>query len=325
MNSRIVLALALAVSATGLGCRKKVDPPAPPRSDPATVAPANAVDAPAAPTPAPLEAPAPSAPTPVVEAEPDPAKNAWNLPLRGTGAKSGDRCFVLTQGKTRSYADGKEPYRLFAHDIGEVKGDSVVIKELSGGTFKTSGLFIIASGSQPGELKPGDMVLAEWASELKHALVQKVEGDQITVRYSDLPDKWAEDQLVKVLTPREVTRQKEGLHPGNFAIAKGENGRDEWVLLVSESGDKWLARKFSQRVESIATSDLRPIPLKPALKPGQLVEVMWVGQMYPGKVVKVTGTRVEVKTDAAATKEPLVSSFGQVAPIEDKRPAPAKP
>ena len=302
----------------GPGCKKKEEPAAKPAAAPAA--------APAQPEAAAL----PVAATAIGDAghvtaavaEPDPTKNAWNLPARGTAAKEGDRCFVLTQGKDRSYADGTKPYRLFAHDIGEAKGDTVVIKELAGGSFKTTGLFVIASGSQPAEVKVGDMVLAEWASELKHAIVQKVEGDKITVRYTDLPDSWPEAQLVKVLTPREVTRQKEGLQPGNFAIAKGDQGRDELVLLVSESGTNWLVRKFSQRVASVATSDVRAIPLKPTVRVGQLVEVPWVGQFYTGKVVKVAGTRVEVKSDAVAMKEPIVASLGQVAPVEPKGAAP---
>lgn len=313
MNVRHFVVLA-ALLATAVACKKKEAPAPTPAVVPSGAnAPAEAAQL-AAPATAVADA---GAATPVV-AEPDPTKNAWDLPTRGTAAKEGDRCFVLTQGKDRSYADGTKPYRLFAHDLGEVKGDSVVIKELAGGSFKTTGLFVIASGSQPSEVKAGDMVLAEWASELKHAMVQKVEGDKITVRYTDLPDSWPEAQLVKVLTPREVTRQKEGLQPGNFAIGKGEQGRDELVLLVSESGDKWLVRKFSQRVATVATSDLRAIALKPAIRVGQLVEVPWVGQFYTGKVVKISGTRVEVKSDAVVTKEPVVASLGQVAPVEPK-------
>jgi hypothetical protein len=143
-------------------------------------------------------------------------------------------------------------------------------------------------------------------------MVQKVDGDKITVRYTDLPDSWSEDKLVAVKTPREVTKQKEGLAPGNFAVAQ-DDGRAVIVLLVSENGDKWLARKFSGRVATFAKDDLQPIPLKPTLKTGQTVVVPYVGMMYQGKVKKVTGTRVEVAIDQGVSKEPVVSSFGQVA------------
>ncbi|MBM4345201.1 MAG: hypothetical protein FJ100_17665 [Deltaproteobacteria bacterium] len=318
MKLKLLTLLAL-VAAAALGCKKKEVPVV--AATNAAAQAGNLEPVPADP-PAPATAvSAPAAATATAEAEPkeaDLSKNAWNLPPRGTSAKDGDRCYVLMAGRDRTYADARKPYNLFAQDIGEVKGDAITIKELTGGTYRTTGLFVIPAGSQPGEVAVGDMVLAEWASELKHATVTKVEGEKMTVRYTDLPDSWPEVQLVKVLSPREVTKQKEGLHPGNFAIAKGEQGRDELLLLIAESGDNWLVRKFSHLVAATAKSQLRPIPLKPALKVGQLVEVPWVGQMYQGKVVKVSGTRVEVRAEGVATKEPVVASLGQVAPVEAK-------
>lgn len=313
-----LIALVLATAAAGglSGCKKKTVPPVVAPSKAAPAAATAALPAPATATDGAAEA------TPVA-AEPDPTRNAWKLTAQQATVKGGDRVFVLTQGANRAYDDDTKPYRLFAHDVGETKGELVIIKELSGGSFKTSSLFVIPAGSQPGEVKVGDMVLAEWASELKHAVVQKVDAEKgITVRYTDLPDTWPEDQLVKLVSVREVTRQKEGLSPGNFAFAKGTMGRDELVLLVGETADTWLVRQFSQRVRSVAKADLRPIPLKPSLKPGQLVEVPWIGQVYTGKVVKVSGTRVEVRAEGVQTKEPVVASLGQVAPVEAKKDAP---
>ena len=317
MSARFWIAIVV-IAVAASACKKK---------EPAVAA-KSATAAPQIAAVAAAEAPLPAAASVVAAAvaatpenlEPDLAKNAWNLPSRGTAAKDGDRCYVMMAGRDRSYSDGRKPYNLFAQDMGDAKGDAITIKELTGGTYKTTGLFVIPAGSQTGEVAAGDMVLAEWASELKHAIVQKVEGDKITVRYTDLPDAWPDAQLVKVLTPREVTKQKEGLQAGNFAVAKGDQGRSELVLLIAESGDNWLVRKFSHLVMSSATSDLRPIPLKPALKVGQLVEVPWVGQFYTGKVVKLTGTRVEVRAEGVATKEPVVGSLGQVAPVVAKGP-----
>ncbi len=316
-NSLRWLTLGAAALALAAGCKKQEAPAAKPAAEPAKAAetkPAEAVAAPAA-----ASAVAAPAAASVADGDGDPNQNAWNLQANTAAVKADDRVFVLTQGAHRAYDDANKPYRLFAHDVGEVKGGVVVIKELTGGTFKTSGLFVIPAGSTAAELKAGDMVLAEWASELKHAVVQKIDGEKITVRYTDLPDNWKEDLLVKVLSPREVTRQKEGLQPGNFAFAKGTQGKDEVVLLVGQSGDNWITRQFSQRVRMVAVSDLRAIPLKPALKPGQLVEVPWIGQVYTGKVAKVSGTRVEVKVDGIQKNDPVIASFGQVAPVEPKK------
>lgn len=299
------------------GCSKKPAPTAAPPPPPAAAASAP-VAAPAAP---PAVAPPAAATAAAAEVAPqaaDPRKNGWDLPARGTAAKEGDRVYVLTQGKDRSYANAGAVYHLFAQDLGEIRDDVMTVKELGGGSFPVTGLFVIPAGTEKAsDLKMGDMVLAEWASSLKHAIVTKVEGDKVTVRYTDLPDTWTDDKTTAVKAPREVTRQKEGLQGGNFAIAV-EDGRPIQVLLVADSGDKWLARRFANRVAAFPTTTLTPIPLKPTLKAGQAVWAPWVGMMYKGKVKKVGGTRVEVAIEAIASKEPVVTSLGQVLPDDGK-------
>lgn len=298
-NWRKMRLVVLALAVAPVACKKE------PKPEPAKVEAKQAVAEPEAVTPvaAPVEV------TPAV----DPQKNGWNLAPRTTTAKEGDRIFLLTQGKIRTHDNPAAIYQLFAHELGEVKGDIATIKELDGSSFQVAGQYIIPAGTADAStLKAGDMVLAEWASSLKHAVIQKVDGEKITVRYTDLPDSWSEDKLVAVKTPREVTKQQEGLSPGNFAIAQ-DDARAVIVLLVSENGDKWLARKFSGRVATYAKTDLQPIPLKPTLKAGQQVLVPYVGMMYQGKVKKVSGTRVEVSIDQGVSKEPIVSSLGQVA------------
>ena len=301
VSARPMLVAGLVVATAA--CGKKAPPAEKPKVEAAK--PADAVAPPAAVT----AADAPAAATPAD----DPLKNGWNLAPRGTSAKEGDRIFLLTQGKDRSHINPAAIYQLFAHDLGEVKGEIATIKELDGSSFQVGGQYIIAAGLKAAaDVKAGDMVLAEWASSLKHAIVQKVDGDKITVRYTDLPDSWSEDKLVKVLSPKEVTKQKDGLSPGNFAVAQ-DDGRAVIVLLVSENGEKWLARKFSGRVATFPKAELEPIPLKPALKVGQTVVAPYVGMMYQGKVKKLSGTRVEVAIDQGVSKEPIVSSLGQVA------------
>ncbi len=317
-NWSLSLFATLAV-ASAVGCSKKTPPapaPAPAATAPATdkaIAPA------AAATPANADkvaAPADGTKGEAAPAEADPLKNAWNLPARGTSAKEGGRVFVLTQGKDRSYTNASAIYHLFAYDLGEIKkGDVMTVKELGSGTFQVTGLFLIAAGTDnPADLKAGDMVLAEWASSLKHATVTKVDGDKINVRYTDLPDSWSEDKLIATLSPRQVTKQKDGLSPGNFAVAKDDDGRMVEVMLISDSGDKWLARKFAGRVAAYDTKDLTPIPIKPAVKAGQSVQVPWVGMMYPGKIKKVSGNRVEVIIEGTATKEAQAVPIGQILP-----------
>lgn len=313
----------LAISACAVvlavpGCKKKEEPKAEAKPAAEAAVKAEAEALPGAVTAAVAVAGAATAENAADKVAPpaaDPTKNGWNLPARGTSAKDGDRVYVLTQGKDRSYANPSAVYHLFAYDLGEVKGDLMTVKELGGGTFKVTGLYVIPAGTEkPEDLKVGDMVLAEWASSMKHATVTKIDGDKITIHYTDLPDTWTVDKLTAVLSPRQLTKQKDGLYPGNFAVAKDEEGRSIEVLLVQDSGDKWLARKFAGRVGAFDKKDLTPIPVKPAIKVGQTVQVPWVGMMYAGKVKKVAGTRVEVAVEGIATKEPVVAPLGQVLP-----------
>ncbi len=311
-TSVVVVLVALAVT----GCKKKEEPKVEAKTaaeaSPAAKTEASAMAAAASPT---VAEPGAVTPEKAAVVESDPTKNGWDLPPRGTSAKDGDRVYVLTQGKDRSYANAAAVYHLFAYDIGEIKGDLATVKELGGGSFKVTGLFVIPAGvDKPEDLKTGDMVLAEWASSLKHAMVTKIEGDKITVHYTDLPDSWTDDKLTAVLTTRQVTKQKDGFHPGNFAVAKDDEGRPIEVLLLQDSGDKWLARKFAGRVAAFEKKDLTPMPIKPVLKAGMTVQVPWVGMMYKGKVKKVSATKVEVVVEGIATKDPVVTSLGQVLP-----------
>lgn len=304
--------IALAMAAAVAGCKKK-EPAKPAPAPPAEASAATAATAQAE-AATPTAAAAPEAATPAAAPD-DPLKNGWSLPPRGTEAKEGERVFVLTQGKDRSYLNTSAVYHLFAYDLGEVAGERVQVKELGGGTFAVTGLFVVPAGtSEAGKLKAGDPVLAEWASEMKHAVVQKVDGEKVVVRYTDLPESWKEEQLQGELGLRQVTKQQDGLHPGNFASAPDPDGKPMQVLLINASGDKWLARKFNGRVDVFAAKDLVPLPIKPVLKVGQTVQAPWIGMMYKAKVKKVSAFKAEVVLEGAQVKEPVGVPLGQLLP-----------
>ena len=244
----------------------------------------------------------------------DPRKNGWGLQSRAVGVKAGSRVYVLTRGRDRSHTDRRAVYHLYAHDVLAVKKDIVTLKELGGGDFKASGSFIIPAGVASAKaLKKGDMVLAEWASSLKHAMVIGFQGALVKIRYTDLPDSWADDKITAVKSPRELTLQKEGMSPGNFAVASLD-GQRYLVLLVAPADDQWVVRRFAGRVDTLPTKALKPIPLRPALKRRQKVWVPWVGMMYPGTVQKIVGVHVRVSVDGIGQKKPILTPLGQVIP-----------
>lgn len=283
--------------------------PAPSPAGP-SVAPAQPVTpaAPLAPPPAPPPAPAPPA-------EVDPSANAWNLAPRGADVAVGGRAYVLTRGRDRSHTDPGAVYHLYAHDVAEVRGNVVSVRELGGETFEVGGLFVIPAGlADKAQVKKGDMVLAEWASSLKHAVITGLQKDKVTIRYTDLPANWADDKLAATKDRRHVTLQQEGLHPGNFAVADLD-GRKHLVMLISQSGDRFLVHRFAGRVTAVPTTALAPIPLCPSLKRRQKVLAPWVGIMYPGRVREVSGVKVTVAIDEIGRKEPVVVSLGQVVPL----------
>ena len=244
----------------------------------------------------------------------DAADNAWHAPPRAPPVDAGERVYLLTRGKERTYSDASATYQLYAYDVATPQATSATIRELGGGTFEAPGAFMIKAGATRKELQKDDMVLAEWASSLKHAVVTGFEGDRVNIRYLDLPDSWAEEKITARKDPRELTRQQEGFSPGNFAIADID-GRRFLVLLIAPAGEHWLVRRFSHRVASVPRSKLTTLPLRPAVRRHQKVLAPWVGVMYRGKVRKIRGTRVLVQIDGIGQKAPIVASFGQILPL----------
>ncbi len=206
-------------------------------------------------------------------------------------------------------------YHLYAHDVVEARGNLVTIRELGGGSFRVPGLFVLPAGvAADASLKKGDSVLAEWASSLKHAVVVGRAGGRFKIRYTDLPESWSEDKITAVKGRRQLTLQREGLVPGNFALARIDGGQHQVLLLTAGDG-RWLVRRFAGRVAAIPTADLRAFPLAPRLRRGQRVMAPWVGMMYPAVVRKVKGNRLTVFIEQIGRDEPILTALGQVMPV----------
>ncbi|HAN31961.1 MAG TPA: hypothetical protein DCQ06_10225 [Myxococcales bacterium] len=312
-----MLAGVLTLGATTTACgRKKTPPPAKPvvpapatKQQAAVLPPAAAVTPTAA---KPVAKPAAKQQPKVVKV--DPRQNGWGIKSAARPLKVGDRAFVVTRGRDRSHTNVKAVYHLYAYDIRGVNKDLVTLKEVGGGDFQVSASFVMPSGETDlKRFKPGQLVLAEWASSLKHAIVLKVLSKGVRIRYLDLPDSWKEDKLQAVKKPRELTIQTPGLSRGNFAVMK-RDGREYLVMLVAETGPKWLVQRFAGRVETVAKTELTPIPLKPKLRRRSKVSVPWVGMMYPGVVQRVRKHYALVKVSATGQRTAMKIPLGQLLP-----------
>ncbi len=224
----------------------------------------------------------------------------------------------MTRGRDHNYDDADAIYHLYAYDVAQTKGPRVTLRDIGGGTFIVSGAFVIAAGlGSEQKVNKGDMVLAEWASSLKHAVVTGFDAGKVVLRYTDLPETWAGDKAVAAKSRRQVTVQREGLHPGNYATARVD-GSQQLVLLVSEQDGRWLVQRFAGRVAVMPSDALRAIPLRPRLSRGQRVLAPWVGTMYAGKVVSVDTTHVRIQIEGIGRKEAVTVALGQVLPTAVK-------
>ncbi len=311
-RARCLALMLLAVLAL-VGCGRDAPEARPGVATPAKTAPAvAAMPSAKTVTNAPSDEPAPAAETAAAATGTD--ANAWQMKPRGAAVEAGGRAWVLTRGRDRTYTDANAVYHLYAHDVVSSSGNTVTIRELGGGSFRVPGLFVLPAGVPEGTtLKKGDAVLAEWASSLKHAVVIGRAGERFKIRYTDLPESWAEDKITAVKDRRQLTLQRPGLHPGNFAAATID-GATHLVLLLTEGDGRWLVRRFAGRVAALPAADLKALPLRPRLRRGQKVLAPWVGMMYPAVVRSVKGSRVTVRIDGIGRDDAIATAVGQVMP-----------
>ncbi len=281
---------------------------------------------PAAPPPA--TATATTDPAAAEAAGADPRANAWGIVHPPATVQPGERVYVVTKGRDRKMDDARAVYQLFAHDVAAVDGDVVVISEVGGGTFRVGASFVIPAGVRDAKsLSVGDAVLAEWASSLKHAIVEGFDGpadqpDRVRIRYTGLPESWPDDKVTASRTPRELTRLMDGLHPGVYAMVH-DDGRDILVMLLSNSPSGWLVQRFGGRLALFAADKLVPLPVRAKVSKGQKVRVPWVGMMVPGKVLRIKGIWAWASVSGIGQKDPISAATGQILP--EPRPGVGEP
>ena len=248
--------------------------------------------------PASAAAPVPAAPAatprPSTAAPADP--NPLRLPPAKLALDPGHRVFTFPEPMLAAARPGATLV-LQPAIVKDFDGDDLVIDGRGGPEYKVHAGYAIAVPDDP-RLKPGDPVIAEHNGALKHGVVTKFVRDRVGVRFTDLEGRAPELMLLggsgkpiagEASKALRLIKQLEGLRPGNYAaLRRGE----EWlhVLLVSASGEgdarRWFALGYGGAAMIVMESELLPIPVRFATKPGRTVWAESGGKMRRATVEK---------------------------------------
>lgn len=268
--------------------------------------------------PASAAPPVPAAPAatqrPSTAAPADP--NPLRLPPARLTLDAGRRVFTFPEQMLAAARPGSTLV-LQAATVIDLEGDDLVIDGRGGPNYKVHAGYAIAVPDEP-RVKPGDPVIAENNGALRHGVVTKFVRDRVGVRFTDLEGRAPELLLLggsgkpiagapsKAL---RLVKQAEGLHPGNYAaLRRGEEWRH--VLLVSASGEgdarRWFALGYGGAAMIVAESELLPIPVRFAAKPGRAVWAESSGKMRRATVEKEGDKGLfSVKFERAGRAQPV--------------------
>ena len=323
-SSRTSLARLTLLCAVGLAaCTEPAPAPASGTASSATSI-ASILAPPTATTAPPSAAPAPPLPAPGIAGSTtllDP--NPLHLPPRRVTLDPGKRVFTFSDQMLQSAKLGSTLV-LYAATVAGFEGDDLIIEGHTGPSYKVHAGYVIPVPDEA-RVNAGDVVLTEWNSVMRHAVVTKLVKDKIAVRFTDMDTKMGEVLLqggrpAASAAPSKIVRfvrQTEGLAPGNYAaLQQGTEYRH--VLLVSPAvapGEKkrWFALGFGGAAMLVEEADLRPIPVRYAAKVGAAVWAEWAGTMRKAVVQSVDDPGLfTVKYDRAG--RPAVVGFGLIMP-----------
>jgi len=141
------------------------------------------------------------------EADPNPLK----LPARRLELEPGDRVFTVPEPMLRGAQMGSS-FAFRAATVTGRDGEDFLIDGRDGPVYRVHPAYVIplAGVSRPKLESP---VLAEWGGAMRHGVVRKYVKDKIVVRFLDTAD-----SSDRPLAPEQLALQKDGFHPGNYAV-----------------------------------------------------------------------------------------------------------
>jgi hypothetical protein len=244
-------------------------------------------------------------------AEADP--NPLALSTRKVEIAAGARVFTVPEEMLRGAKMGSA----FAFRAVTVKGrdgEDLVVDGRDGPEYRVSPAYVIplAGVTRPKLESP---VIAEWAGVLRHGVVRKYVKDKIMVRFLDTVDSGD-----RPLAPEQLALQKDGFHPGNYAVVRSAAAEPgslpyQHVMLVSpvsETGD-WLAIGYGGSARVVAEKDMLAVPLTYTPKDGSVVWAEHLGRMREGTVTQVDRPGL-ITVRFARVGRPVTIGWGSLMP-----------
>jgi hypothetical protein len=243
--------------------------------------------------------------------------NPLGLPPRRIKIDAGRRVFTFSS-QMLSHAKLGSTLVLYGATIVGLEGDDLIVEGKGVPNFKVHPGYVIPVPDNI-QVRPGDAVLTEYSTAMRHAVVTKLVKDKIVVRFTDMDTRMQEAYLKDA----RFIKQKDGLLPGNYAAVLGADDVRH-VLLVSPAyeGDKkrWFVLGFGGAADLVDEASLRQIPVKWTPKVGASVWAEWVGTMRKATVQAADPPAFfTVKYERAG--RPATVSWGLIMPpLEDDKP-----
>jgi hypothetical protein len=242
------------------------------------------------------------------------------LPPRRVTIEHGKRVFSFSDQMLHGAKLGSTLV-LYAATVAGFEGDDLIIEGRGGPSYKVHAGYVIPVPDDP-KVKPRDVVLTEWNSVMRHAVVTRLVKDKVGVRFTDMDSKTNEvllqgGRVTGAPGASKVARfvkQTEGLKEGNYAAMK-QGSEYRHVLLVSPlSGEKrWFCLGFGGAAMLVEEASLHPIPVRYTPKVGASVWAEWTGTMRKATVQSVDEVGLfTVKYERAG--RPRVIGFGLLMP-----------
>ncbi|MFO0616481.1 MAG: hypothetical protein U0414_28065 [Polyangiaceae bacterium] len=215
---------------------------------------------------------------PASDAEPNPL----SLPPRPLDVVVGQRIFAPPAAMLRGAKLGSS-LALRAVEVVAKDGDTIVVQGRDGPNYKVHTAYVIPV---PPNFRPrvNGPVLAEWAGQLRHGALRRMNMGSAVIRFTD-----TEDKTERTLKNGALIAQTDGFRPGNFAGVR-EGDALKQVMLVSELGDgsrRWFALGYAGAAMLVDPVALVAVPVNFEPKEGASVWGVWLGAYRPATIQDV--------------------------------------